>query len=156
MKYDDLHGHKQKCDTQLQMDEGNNCTQYRRQLPLRTGKPLIPKISAATAAAESHKLCERMATGSISKIAARQHIHTSQPLHCRPLNLSIPHVASATTVRNAGGCIPVNQHKKQHSRSHQLMVFASGSSAQQKNLSTANESGSQQRRKSDVQSRYRH
>lgn len=109
MKYDNLHGHKQEGDSQLQMDEGNNRAQYRRQLPLRTGKPLIPKISAATAAAESHKLCERMATGSISKIAARQHIHTSQPLHCRPLNLSIPQMASATTVRNAGGCIPVSQ-----------------------------------------------
>ncbi len=37
MKYDDLHGHKQEGDSQLQMDEGNNRTQYRRQLPLRTG-----------------------------------------------------------------------------------------------------------------------
>ena len=43
MKYDDLHRHKQECDSQLQMNEGNNCTQYRRQLPLRTGKPLVPK-----------------------------------------------------------------------------------------------------------------
>lgn len=50
MKYDNLHGHKQEGDSQLQMDEGNNRAQYRRQLPLRTGKPLIPKISAATAA----------------------------------------------------------------------------------------------------------
>ena len=43
MKYDNLHGHKQEGDSQLQMDEGNNRAQYRRQLLLRTGKPLIPK-----------------------------------------------------------------------------------------------------------------
>lgn len=134
MKYDDLHGHKQEGDSQLQMDEGNNRAQYRRQLPLRTGKPLIPKISAATAAAESHKLCERMATGSINKIAARQHIHTSQPLHCRPLNLSIPTWQAPPRYAMQEVASQSARHKKQHSRFRQLMAFAIGSSARAEKL----------------------
>ncbi|MGQ7169069.1 FGGY-family carbohydrate kinase, partial [Escherichia sp. R-CC3] len=86
-----------------------------QQLDYRTGGDVGPALGAARlaqiAANPEKSLIELLPQLPLeqSHLPDAQRYAAYQPLHCRPLNLSIPHVASATTVRNAGGCIPVNQ-----------------------------------------------